>query len=105
MVSTNITVTNITVTQDTRPLTTLPTEAKTTINQVVTTALPPCPGNAVIGVVIAIILVTVAVLCFLLYRYFCHNKGDYRTTGELAPGEDPDEEHNQAESEKKEYFI
>lgn len=56
--------------------------------------------------VVVLILVTVAVLAFLLYRYLCHNKGDYRTTGELAPGGDPDEEHsNQAASEKKEYFI
>uniref|UniRef100_A0A671VET9 Si:ch211-210c8.7 n=1 Tax=Sparus aurata TaxID=8175 RepID=A0A671VET9_SPAAU len=57
-------------------------------------------------VVIVLILLTVAALGFLLYRYLCHNKGDYRTTGELAPGEDPDEEYsNKATSEKKEYFI
>lgn len=56
--------------------------------------------------VIVLILLTVAALGFLLYRYLCHNKGDYRTTGELAPGEDPDEEYsNKATSEKKEYFI
>lgn len=56
-------------------------------------------------VVIVLILVTLAALAFLLYRYLCHNKGAYRTTGELAPGEDPDEHTNQATSEKKEYFI
>lgn len=55
--------------------------------------------------VIVLILLTLAALAFLLYRYLCHNKGDYRTTGELAPGEDPDEHTNQATSEKKEYFI
>uniref|UniRef100_A0A665W5K6 Si:ch211-210c8.7 n=1 Tax=Echeneis naucrates TaxID=173247 RepID=A0A665W5K6_ECHNA len=74
----------------TGPLTSLPTQADTTVIQVV----------------IVLILVTVAVMGFLLYRYLCHNKGDYRTTGELAPGEDPDEDHsNQEASEKKEYFI
>lgn len=57
-------------------------------------------------VVIIVILLTIAVLAFLLYRYLCHNKGAYRTTGELAPGEDPDEDFtNQTSSEKKEYFI
>lgn len=57
-------------------------------------------------VVIVVIVLTVAVLAFLLYRYLCHNKGAYRTTGELAPGEDPDEDFtNQTSSEKKEYFI
>lgn len=57
-------------------------------------------------VVITVIVLTVVVLAFLLYRYLCHNKGAYRTTGELAPGEDLDEEFtNQAPSEKKEYFI
>lgn len=57
-------------------------------------------------VVIVLILLTLAGLAFLLYRYMCHNKGDYRTTGELAPGEDPDEDHNgQALREKTEYFI
>uniref|UniRef100_A0A3Q2ZVP0 Si:ch211-210c8.7 n=1 Tax=Kryptolebias marmoratus TaxID=37003 RepID=A0A3Q2ZVP0_KRYMA len=56
--------------------------------------------------VISLILLTVAVMAFLLYRYYCHKKGQYRTTGELAPGEDPDEDfRNQAMSEKKEYFI
>uniref|UniRef100_A0A8C6TIT4 Si:ch211-210c8.7 n=1 Tax=Neogobius melanostomus TaxID=47308 RepID=A0A8C6TIT4_9GOBI len=57
-------------------------------------------------VVIAGILLTIAVVCFLLYRYLCHNKGDYRTTGELAPGEDFEEElHSKPVTEKKEYFI
>lgn len=57
-------------------------------------------------VVIVVILLTIVVLAFLLYRYLCHNKGAYRTTGELAPGEDPDEDFtNQTSSEKKEYFI
>uniref|UniRef100_A0A8D3BGW2 Si:ch211-210c8.7 n=1 Tax=Scophthalmus maximus TaxID=52904 RepID=A0A8D3BGW2_SCOMX len=70
------------------------------------TSVPTQADTTVIQVVVVLILVTVAVLAFLLYRYLCHNKGDYRTTGELAPGEDPDEEHsNQAASEKKEYFI
>lgn len=51
-----------------------------------------------------LILLTVAALCFLLYWYLCQNKGDYRTTGELAPGEEPDDECGQ-QAEKKEYFI
>lgn len=58
------------------------------------------------AVVVVLILLTVAAFGFLLYRYLCHNKGDYRTTGETAPGEDPDDEqNNQAANEKKEYFI
>lgn len=57
-------------------------------------------------VVISIVVLTLAVLAFLLYRYLCHNKGAYRTTGELAPGEDPDEgDADQDTSGKKEYFI
>lgn len=57
-------------------------------------------------VVIVIIVLTLVVLAFLLYRYLCHNKGAYRTTGELAPGEDPDEgDASQDTSGKKEYFI
>lgn len=57
-------------------------------------------------VVIVVILLTIVVLAFLLYRYLCHNKGAYRTTGELAPGEDPDEDFtNKTSGEKKEYFI
>lgn len=85
---------------------TLTTLADTAITEAVTTAVPPGPDSAVIAVVIVLILLTLAALGFLLYRYLCHNKGAYRTTGELAPGEDPDEEYtNQAVSEKKEYFI
>ncbi|KAM9856137.1 bridging integrator 2a [Aulostomus maculatus] len=94
------------LTSDMGPVTSVPTQADTTIIQAVTTALPPNSDSAVIAVVIVLLLLTVAVLCFLLYRYLCHNKGAYRTTGELAPGEDPDEEYNnQAASQKKEYFI
>uniref|UniRef100_A0A3Q3JT46 Uncharacterized protein n=1 Tax=Monopterus albus TaxID=43700 RepID=A0A3Q3JT46_MONAL len=56
--------------------------------------------------VIALLLLTVLALGILLYRYLCHNKGDYRTTGELAPGEDPEDDNsNRPGSEKKEYFI
>ncbi|GLD50325.1 bridging integrator 2 [Lates japonicus] len=103
--STNVT-TAVTEKTTMGPLTSLPTRADTTIIQVVTTAAPAGPDSAVIAVVIVLILLTVAALGFLLYRYLCHNKGDYRTTGELAPGEDPNEEYsNQAASEKKEYFI
>uniref|UniRef100_A0A8C4GSY3 Si:ch211-210c8.7 n=1 Tax=Dicentrarchus labrax TaxID=13489 RepID=A0A8C4GSY3_DICLA len=70
------------------------------------TSLPTQADTTMIQVVIVLILLTIAALGILLYRYLCHNKGDYRTTGELAPGEDPDEEYsNQAMSEKKEYFI
>uniref|UniRef100_A0A3Q1KGE0 Uncharacterized protein n=1 Tax=Anabas testudineus TaxID=64144 RepID=A0A3Q1KGE0_ANATE len=70
---------------DTGPVTSLPTQA----------------------VVIVLILLTLAALGILLYRYLCHNKGAYRTTGELAPGEDPEEESssNRDVREKKEYFI
>ncbi|XP_069383766.1 small cell adhesion glycoprotein-like isoform X2 [Paralichthys olivaceus] len=88
------------------PVASLSTQAGTTVIQVVTTAIPATSDSAVIAVVVVLMLLTVAALGFLLYRYLCHNKGDYRTTGELAPGEDPDEEcSNQAASEKKEYFI
>ncbi|XP_071333295.1 small cell adhesion glycoprotein-like isoform X2 [Trachinotus anak] len=104
--TTDSTNTTVRQTSSMAPLTSLPTQADTTMIQVVTTAVPTSSDSAVIAVVIVLILVTVAVLGFLLYRYLCHNKGDYRTTGELAPGEDPDEEYsNQAASEKKEYFI
>ncbi|XP_068997582.1 small cell adhesion glycoprotein-like isoform X1 [Embiotoca jacksoni] len=97
---------NMTMAPDVGPSTSRPTQASTTIIQVVTTMIPSSPDSAVIAVVIVLILLTVAALGFLLYRYLCHNKGDYRTTGELAPGEDPDEEYsNQTASEKKEYFI
>ncbi|XP_078025947.1 uncharacterized protein LOC144464131 [Epinephelus lanceolatus] len=100
--------TNVTEASDMGPLTQLPTQADTTMIQVVTTtaAAPAGTDSAVIAVVVVLILLTIAVLGFLLYRYLCHNKGDYRTTGEPAPGEDPEEEYNnQAASEKKEYFI
>ncbi|XP_008291747.1 small cell adhesion glycoprotein [Stegastes partitus] len=96
----------VTQTTDVATSTSLPTDPATTIIQVVTTAVPSGPDSAVIAVVIVLILLTLAALGFLLYRYLCHNKGAYRTTGELAPGEDPDEDYgNQAVSEKKEYFI
>lgn len=73
----------------------------------VTTAAPMHTESTVIGVVITLLLVTLAVVGFLLYRYLCHNKGAYRTTGEPAPGEDLAEDHkpNQAPNDKKEYFI
>lgn len=59
-----------------------------------------------IPVVIAVMVLTFVVLALLLYRYQCHNKGAYRTTGELAPGEDPDEgDAVQDTGAKKEYFI
>ncbi|XP_008317296.1 uncharacterized protein LOC103385255 [Cynoglossus semilaevis] len=94
------------VTQTVEPLTLQPTEASTTVIQVITTAAPTGSDSAIIAVVIVLILLTLAVFGFLLYRYLCHNKGAYRTTGELAPGEDLEEEQsNQAASEKKEYFI
>lgn len=98
--------TNTSVTENAGLLTSPPTQADTTMTQVLTTAAPAGPDSAVIAVVIVLILLTVAALGFLLYRYLCHNKGDYRTTGEPAPGEDPDDEYsNQAKTEKKEYFI
>ncbi|KAG7472020.1 hypothetical protein MATL_G00104020 [Megalops atlanticus] len=67
-----------------------------------TTAVPTHTDSTVIGVVITLVLLTMVGLGFLLYRYLCHNKGDYRTTGEPAPGED--EEPTDPED-KKEYFI
>lgn len=71
-----------------------------------TTALPNHTDSTVIGVVIVLVLLTLASLGFFLYRYLCHNKGDYRTTGELAPGDDPDLDHREpVGGEKKEYFI
>ncbi|XP_060931302.1 uncharacterized protein LOC133005589 isoform X2 [Limanda limanda] len=88
------------------PVASLSTQAATTVFQVATTAVPESSDSTVIAVVVVLMLLTIAALAFLLYRYLCHNKGAYRTTGELAPGEDPDEERsNQAASEKKEYFI
>lgn len=96
----------VTEVSDMGTLDSLPTQADTTGIQVMTTAVPTSTDSAVIAGVIVLILLTVATLCFLLYWYLCHNKGDYRTTGELAPGEDPDEENsNQDLGQKKEYFI
>eukprot|EP00066_Takifugu_rubripes_P011745 XP_011601011.1 PREDICTED: glycophorin-C isoform X2 [Takifugu rubripes] len=92
------------VASETTLSTTLHTHKATIIE--VTTAAPPAVDSAVIAVVIAVIVLTLVVLAFLLYRYLCHNKGAYRTTGELAPGEDPDEDDaTQNASGKKEYFI
>lgn len=58
-------------------------------------------------VVIALILVTLALGGFLLYRYMCHSKGVYRTAGEPAPGVDPEQVYNDTTvtDNKKEYFI
>ncbi|KAJ8370078.1 hypothetical protein SKAU_G00101060 [Synaphobranchus kaupii] len=67
-----------------------------------TTAIPTQTDSTVIGVVIALVLLTMAGLAFLLYRYLCHNRGAYRTTGEPAPGQDYDPVDP---SDKKEYFI
>uniref|UniRef100_UPI00005486CB si:ch211-210c8.7 n=1 Tax=Danio rerio TaxID=7955 RepID=UPI00005486CB len=71
-----------------------------------TTAVPPQTDMTVIGVVIALILLTLVVVGVLLYRYLCHSKGVYRTAGEPAPGVDPDQVYNDTVTEnKKEYFI
>ncbi|KAG5838189.1 hypothetical protein ANANG_G00221150 [Anguilla anguilla] len=67
-----------------------------------TTAVPPQTDSTVIGVVIALVLLTMAGLAFLLYRYLCHNRGAYRTSGEPAPGEDYEPVDP---SDKEEYFI
>ncbi|KTF71038.1 hypothetical protein cypCar_00049099 [Cyprinus carpio] len=76
------------------------------INVTSTTAAPPQTDTTVIGVVIALILVTLVVCGFLLYRYLYHSKGVYRTAGEPAPGVDPDQVYNDTVTEnKKEYFI
>lgn len=56
-------------------------------------------------VVILLVLCTIAGLVYLLYRYLCHNKGIYRTTGEAAPGVDPDQINQDSVNENKEYFI
>uniref|UniRef100_A0A4W4HP76 Uncharacterized protein n=1 Tax=Electrophorus electricus TaxID=8005 RepID=A0A4W4HP76_ELEEL len=57
-------------------------------------------------VVILLFLCTMAALAFVMYRYLCHNKGTYRTTGEPAPGLDPDQVYNDTVTQnKKEYFI
>ncbi|XP_070300673.1 small cell adhesion glycoprotein-like [Salvelinus sp. IW2-2015] len=70
------------------------------------TSLPSHTDSSVIGIVIVLVLLTLAGLGFLLYRYLCHNKGAYRTTGEPAPGEDCDLAHSDiVTDEKKEYFI
>lgn len=67
---------------------------------------PSQSDSAVIAVVVLLVLVTLAAAAFLLYRYFCHNKGAYRTTGEPAPGEDPDQVYNDTVAPiKKEYYI
>lgn len=72
-----------------------------------TTPVAPVQTNsAVIGVVILLVLCTLAGLAFLLYRYLCHSKGAYRTTGEPAPGVDPDQVYQDTVTDnKKEYFI
>lgn len=56
-------------------------------------------------VVILLVLCTLAGLVYLLYHYLCHNKGIYRTTGEAAPGVDPDQVYQDTVTENKEYFI
>ncbi|KAM9343896.1 uncharacterized protein KZ484_016270 [Pholidichthys leucotaenia] len=95
----------VTVAPD-KPFTSHPTQLDTTVTQVVTTVVPTSSDSAVIAVVIVLILLTVAVLGFLLYRYLCHNKGDYRTTGEPAPGEVLDDDcRTQSTEDTKEYFI
>ncbi|KAJ0036289.1 hypothetical protein NQD34_004966 [Periophthalmus magnuspinnatus] len=104
-ISTTEAMTNTVTEGVTKALTTLYTEANTKNNLVITTASPP-NTDTIIAVVIFVILLTVAVVGFVLYRYLCHNKGAYRTTGELAPGEDLEEDHHShKENEKKEYFI
>ncbi|KAL1020699.1 hypothetical protein UPYG_G00003510 [Umbra pygmaea] len=82
-------------------MTSVPTEI------ISTTSLPTHTDNSVlIGVVIGVVLVTLAALAFILYRYFCHDMGAYRTTGEHAPGEEPDQGNTDSGTEeKKEYFI
>uniref|UniRef100_A0A8C9SCF5 Si:ch211-210c8.7 n=1 Tax=Scleropages formosus TaxID=113540 RepID=A0A8C9SCF5_SCLFO len=58
-------------------------------------------------VVIFLIVLTLAVVGILLYRYLCQNKGNYRTTGEPVPGEDMEQAAVDAAEplDKKEYFI
>lgn len=85
--------------------TSLPGHTQKTMIEAMTTASPSV-DSAVVAVVITVIVLTFVVVAFLLYRYLCHNKGAYRTTGELAPGEDPDEDDaNRDTNAKKEYFI
>lgn len=96
----------VSTTPDVRPVTSLPTQAESTVIQVVTTVAPTSSDSAVIAVVVVLILLTLVVLGFVVCRYLYHNRGDYRTTGELAPGEDPEEEDsNKPAPQKKEYFI
>ncbi|XP_068509421.1 small cell adhesion glycoprotein-like [Syngnathus scovelli] len=86
---------------------TLPPFTNTTENITAVTSTDHLkPNTTVIAVVSTLIVLTLVLLAVLVYHYMCHNKGDYRTTGEQAPGEDPDEDPaSQAASEKKEYFI
>ncbi|GAA6107047.1 cell adhesion molecule 2-like [Tachysurus ichikawai] len=72
---------------------------------VATTVAPNHRDSAVVGVVILLVLCTLAGLVYLLYHYLCHNKGIYRTTGEAAPGVDPDQVYQDTVTENKEYFI
>ncbi|KAF6721274.1 Small cell adhesion glycoprotein [Oryzias melastigma] len=95
----------MTTTPTSLPFTQVSTQPHITFSSVVTTEAPSGSDSAVIGVVVVVILVTLAVFGVLLYRYLCHNKGNYWTTGELAPGEDPEESSNQTAGEKREYFI
>uniref|UniRef100_M4AZ18 Si:ch211-210c8.7 n=1 Tax=Xiphophorus maculatus TaxID=8083 RepID=M4AZ18_XIPMA len=70
------------------------------------TAFPKQEHQTVHYAVVFAMLVTLGVVAFILYRYMCSNKGDYRTTGEPAPGDHfYDESNTPSASEKKEYFI
>ncbi|XP_015199511.1 cell adhesion molecule 2-like [Lepisosteus oculatus] len=72
----------------------------------VTTPQPAQTDSTVIGVVIVLVLLTLAGAAYLLFRYQCQNKGAYRTTGEPAPGEELEQVAAEASPEdKKEYFI
>ncbi|KAF4078698.1 hypothetical protein AMELA_G00202100 [Ameiurus melas] len=76
------------------------------LTEMVPTAVAPNNRDSVVlGVVILLVLCTLAGLVFLLYRYLCHNKGIYRTTGEAAPGVNPDRVYHDTVTENKEYFI
>lgn len=88
------------------------TDATVNASTTIWTTSVTTPGPAestdsvVIAVVIILVLCTVAGLAFVLYRYLCHSKGVYRTTGEPAPGLDPDQVYQDTVTEnKKEYFI
>ncbi|MCJ8741823.1 hypothetical protein PDJAM_G00075180 [Pangasius djambal] len=70
-----------------------------------TNVAPNHRDSTVVGVVIVLVLCTLAGLVYLLYHYLCHNKGIYRTTGEAAPGVDPDQGYHDTDTENKEYFI